>query len=70
MRIRAGDPHDPRWLDARVFVDGLLISHCVEADTAEGWADILATDDVGTPLLVGDAFKTIRLTGRVAVTFP
>lgn len=68
MRLRAGDDAGcPGWQRASVTIDGVPIALCVELDTREGWADILATDDAGRVVFEGDAAKTYRLRGAVEV---
>jgi hypothetical protein len=69
MRIRVNDPvHD--WTKAVVRLEGLELGNCVEADTDEGWVDLIAADDAGNIIRDGDEAKIERMHGSVTVTFP
>lgn len=68
MRRRAGE--FPGWERAVVAVDGIEIHSCVEVDTGEGWADVIATDDAGRAIFDGDRLKLERLHGAVRLEIP
>lgn len=48
-----------------VFLDDLMLDHCVAADTDEGWADVWKLDSRGKPRVVNNEFMIERRYGRV-----
>lgn len=58
-------------LHPQVFIDGIAVSHCVEASEEEGWADQLVKDEAGKFVLneTQDGVKVKRLTGRVEIHY-
>lgn len=68
--LRAGDPEAG---EVRLYLDGKLIVDppAVEADEAEGWADILVRGDHGK-LIIGDGgrFLTERVYGFIRFVWP
>lgn len=68
MRIRVNDPHHD-WTNAIVRFQGYELRNCVEADTDEGWVDIITADDAGRVIREGDAAKIERMHGSVTVSF-
>lgn len=70
MRISAepGDPdYRPGLINARVYLDGSLLNHVVEADEDAGSARVISFDDAGNVLVEGDEFKTELLRGVVKI---
>lgn len=54
----------------KVTVDGVVRPDCVEADDAEGWADVIAKDENGEPIVIHEGLdsrlKIERVHGVVA----
>lgn len=63
MRMIAGVSRG--WRETDVYLDGIMLSRCTEADSAEGWADVIACDDAGNVITELGEIKTERLRGRV-----
>lgn len=48
-----------------IWLNGHEMANVVQADTAEGWVEVLKTDGLGRPVLVEDEIQTVFLHGRV-----
>ena len=48
-----------------IWFNGHEMAKVVQADTAEGWVEVLQTDGLGRPILVGDEIQSVFLYGCV-----